>query len=503
MFRMLELSPYLIVAVFNQIKNNRGISESEIVTHLLKKTGLESERIKESIIKSITFLLESKLISVLPGEKKKYKKVDRAKLSISDSITKGFTRKAKEIARRTVSSVPGDKIRAALLGKKVSDCILADNPFAIKCYSPIGSIEYQFELRDLNSEKEIAELIKKLDKLPNFQIIYDSPIIENLDLKFTFPKDKLISASDASRYTVPVKSPIATNDLSRSRQLLFTVASASRWVGKFSPEGPEGEFISIPDLVDIDDSFGYGAVEEITTLQQQDFVADQNFAQSYFQMEKMHNEIDLIGFDEQPTHFHIRDGPIVPHSYRDPKFYEALGQSKRLIDIALHRNILYFGFVKYSADKALTSFINSVIFSNILKGSVPENFWSDFGLLSQILEDKDVTVPIIRIDRGFDDQQRKCLVPYMSFYLKIFDWVSRIDIPWMICKTDPIGYRNRVAQLVYSLSSIEYSKPGTPQIVPFPIAMVDEMARIVAQNFIDISIKQFYEELGHLIDDAE
>ena len=71
MFRMLELSPYLIVAVFNQVKNNRGISEREIVAHLLKKTGLESERIKESIIKSIKFLLEAKLISVLTGEKKK------------------------------------------------------------------------------------------------------------------------------------------------------------------------------------------------------------------------------------------------------------------------------------------------------------------------------------------------------------------------------------------------------------------------------------------------
>ena len=128
------------------------------------------------------------------------------------------------------------------------------------------------------------------------------------------------------------------------------------------------------------------------------------------------------------------------------------------------------------------------------------DFWRGKDFLSQVLEDKDVTVPIIRIDRGYDDQQRKCLIPYMSFYLKIFDWVSRIDIPWMLCRTDPLGYRNRIAQLVYSLSSIEYSKPGASQIVPFPIAMVDEMARIVAQNFIDISVKQFYEELGLLID---
>ena len=499
---MLELSPYLIVTVFNIIKSNRGIPEEDIINNLIQKTGFSSERIRELILKSIQFLLDSKLISVLPGEITKYKKADKAKLSISESISSGFTRKAKEIARRTVSTIPGDKIRDTLIGKKVSECMLADNPLSIKCHTPIGYQEYNFELRNIDASTDIMDLIKKIDRFPTFQIIYDAPVIENLNLKFDFPTDKTISASDASRYTVPVRSPIATNDLTKSRQLLFTVASACRWVGTFSDDGPKGEFESLPDLVDIDDSFGYGAFEEITTMLQNEFVADQNFAQSYFQMEKMHNEIDLIGFEENPTNYHIRDGPIVPHSYRDPKFYETLDQSKKLVDIALNKNILYFGFVKFSADKALTSLINSVIFNNILKGNVPENFWSDFGLLSQILEDSDVTAPIIRLDRGYDDQKRKCLVPYMSFYLKIFDWVSRIDIPWMICKHDPIGYRNKVAQLVYSLSSIEYSKPGSPQIVPFPIAMVDEMARIVAQNFIDISIKQFYEELGSLIDNS-
>lgn len=500
---MLELSPYLIVTVFNIIKNNRGISQEEILETVNKKIGLDSDRVNESILKSIDFLVESKLITILPREGKKYKKVDKAHLSISESITNGFTRKAKEIARRTVSTVPGDKIRHALLGKKVSECLLIDIPLTIKCYSPLGTKEYFFELKNIKDEIEILNEIKKIDSFPKYQIIYDLPIIEQLDLKFDFPKEKTISASDASRYTFPVQSPIATNDLTRSRKLLFTVASACRWVGNFSENGPKGEFTCIPDLIDIDDSFGYTAIEEITTYNQQDFVADQVFAQSYFQMEKMHNEIDLIGFDEKPTDYHIRDGPIVPHSYRDPKFYDALEQSKKLIDIALHRNIIYFGFVKYSADKALTSLVNNAIFNNILKGSVPDNFWSDFGLLSQVLEDKDVTVPIIRLDRGYDDQQRKCLIPYMSFYLKIFDWVSRIDIPWMICRSDPIGYRNKVAQLVYSLSSIEYSKPRTSQIVPFPIAMVDEMARIVAQNFIDISIKQFYEELGDLIDSSK
>ncbi|NHJ38763.1 MAG: DNA double-strand break repair nuclease NurA [Asgard group archaeon] len=499
---MLELSPYLIVTIFNIIKNNRGINQDEIIEIVNKKIGLESERVNESILKSIEFLEESKLITIMPGESKKYKKADKAQLSISESITNGFTRKAKEIARRTVSTVPADKIRNALLGKKVSECLLIDRPLTIKCFSPLGSKEYFFELKTLDDEIEILNEIKKIDSFPDYQIIYDLPIIEQLELKFDYPNDKSISASDASRYTFPVQSPIATNDLTRSRKLLFTVASACRWVGSFTQEGPKGEFTSIPDLIDIDDSFGYTAIEEITTYNQQDFVADQVFAQSYFQMEKMHNEIDLIGFDEHPTNFHIRDGPIVPHSYRDPKFYDALEQSKKLVDIALNRNILYFGFVKYSADKALTSLVNNAIFNNILKGSVPDNFWSDFGLLSQVLEDKDVTVPIIRLDRGYDDQQRKCLIPYMSFYLKIFDWVSRIDIPWMICRSDPIGYRNKVAQLVYSLSSIEYSKPGTSQIVPFPIAMVDEMASIVAQNFIDISIKQFYEELGHLIDNS-
>ncbi|NHJ46472.1 MAG: DNA double-strand break repair nuclease NurA [Asgard group archaeon] len=500
---MLELSPYLIVTVFNIIKNNRGISEEDIIERVHKKTGLRTDRLKDQTIKSISFLLEAKLITIYPGEKNKYKKAEKAQLSISESITNGFTRKAKEIARRTVSTVPGNKIRDALLGKKVSECLLVENPLIIKCYSPLGSNEYLFELKGAADDEIIADSIRKIDSFPTHSIIYDLPVIESLDLKFDFPEDKTISASDASRYTFPVQSPIATNDLSRSRKLLFTVASASRWVGNFSQDGPAGEFTSIPDLVDIDDSFSYAAIEEITTYQQQDFVADQAFAQSYFQMERMHNEIDLIGFDEIPTNYHIRDGPIVPHSYRDPKFYDALAQSKKLVDIALHRNILYFGFVKYSADKALTSLINNAIFNNILKGSVPDNFWSDFGLLSQVLEDRDVTVPIIRLDRGYDDQKRKCLLPYMSFYLKIFDWVCRIDIPWMICRTDPIGYRNEVAQLVYSLSSIEYSKPGAPQIVPFPIAMVDEMARIVAQNFIDISIKQFYEELGQLIDEYQ
>lgn len=499
---MLELSPYLIVAVFNLIKNNRGISEDEIIERIFQKTGIENEKVKVTIVKSIAFLIDSKLINSLPSDKKKYKKADKAKLSISESISNGFTRKAKEIARRTVSTIPGDKIRESLLGKKVSDCILPNNPLSITCHSPIGSQEYHYKLKAIDASKEIGELIGRLNSYPNFQIIYDTAIIEPLDLKFEFPKDQRISASDASRFTVPVQSPIATNDLTRSRQLLFTVASACRWVGKFSPDGPEGEFESIPDLVNIDDSYGYGAIEEITTLNQSDFVADQNFAQSYFQMEKMHNEIDLIGFEENPTNYHIRDGPIVPHSYRDPKFYEALAQSKMLVDIALSKNILYFGYVKYSADKALTSLINGVIFNNILKGSVPENFWSDFGLLSQVLEDKDVTVPIIQLGRGYDEVQKKCLVPYMSFYLKIFSWVARIDIPWVICRHDPIGYRNKIAQLVYSLSSIEYSKPGTPQIVPFPIAMVDEMARIVAHNFIDISIKQFYHELGELIDNS-
>ncbi|NHK32940.1 MAG: DNA double-strand break repair nuclease NurA [Asgard group archaeon] len=500
---MLELSPYLIVTIFNIIKNNRGISQEEIMEKVHNKIGLVSERVNDSIIKSTEFLIEAKLITTLPGERKKYKKADKAQLSISESITNGFTRKAKEIARRTVSTVPGEKIRDTLLGKKVSECLLIDNPITIKCYSPLGLKEYYFELKKPEDENEILDEIRKIDSFPKHQIIYDLPIIEQLDLNFDFPSDKTISASDASRYTFPVQSPIATNDLTRSRKLLFTVASACRWVGNFSQDGPKGEFTSIPDLVDIDDSFGYTAMEEITTYNQQDFVADQAFAQSYFQMERMHNEIDLIGFDEKPTDFHIRDGPIVPHSYRDPKFYDALGQSKKLVDIALHRNILYFGFVKYSADKALTSLVNNAIFNNILKGSVPDNFWSDFGLLSQVLEDKDVTVPIIRLDRGYDDQQRKCLIPYMSFYLKIFDWVSRIDIPWMICRSNPIAYRNKVAQLVYSISSVEYSKPGTSQIVPFPIAMVDEMARIVAQNFIDISIKQFYEELGYLIDNSK
>jgi hypothetical protein len=499
---MLELSPYLIVTVFNIIKNNRGISEEVILERVHKRIGLISNRLKEQTLKSIEFLLDSKLITKYPGEKRQYKKADKAQLSISESITNGFTRKAKEIARRTVSTVPGPKIREALLGKKVSECLLVENPLVIECHLPLGSKEYAFELRDVDDENVISDKIKQLDTYPTQHIIYDLPVIENLDLEFSFPEEKLISASDASRYTFPVQSPIATNDLSRSRKLLFTVASACRWVGNFSQEGPSGEFTSIPDLVDIDDSFSYAAIEEMTTLQQQDFVADQAFAQSYFQMERMHNEIDLIGFEENPTNYHIRDGPIVPHSYRDPKFYDALAQSKKLVDIALNRNILYFGFIKYSADKALTSLINTAIFNNILKGSVPDNFWSDFGLLSQVLEDKDVTVPIIRLDRGYDDQKRKCRVPYMSFYLKIFDWVSRIDIPWMICRSDPIRYRNEVAQLVYSLSSIEYSKPNTSQIVPFPIALVDEMARIVAQNFIDISIKQFYEELGDLIDNS-
>jgi hypothetical protein len=498
---MLELSPYLIVTIFNIIKHKRGVSEKEIIHQLVTKTGVDTERVKESIKKSVQFLLDSKLITALPGETKKYKKIDKVNFSISDSISNGFARKAKEIARRTLSSVPGNKIRESLLGKKVSECILSENPLSINCHSPLGLTEYRFELRKPEDEKEIGQLIKDQTTLPDFQIIYDAPIIENLELAFELPTDCLISASDASRYTIPVQSPIATNDLTRSRQLLFTVASACRWTGRFTEDGPEGEFESVPDLVNIDDSFGYSAMEEITTLGQSDFVADQNYAQSYFQMERMHNEIDLIGFEEQPTNYHIRDGPIVPHSYRDPKFYDALAQVKKLVDIALHKNILYFGFVKYSADKALTSFVNGVIFENILKGSVPENFWSDFGLLSQVLDDKDVTVPIVRLDRGFDDQKKKCLVPYMSFYIKVFDWVARIDIPWMICRHDPIGYRNRVAKLVYSLSSIEYSKPGTPQIVPFPVAMVDEMARIVAQNFIDISIKQFYEELGKIIDE--
>ncbi|MFW9923486.1 MAG: DNA double-strand break repair nuclease NurA [Candidatus Thorarchaeota archaeon] len=498
---MLELSPYLIVAVFNLIKNNRGISDEEIIERLLQKTGIDNEKMKNSISKSINFLIESNLIVSLPSESRKFKKADKAQLSISESISNGFTRKAKEIARRTISTIPGVKIREALLGKLVSECILPDNPLAITCHSPLGKQEYRFDLRDISASKEIGDLIAKQDKLPNFQIIYDAPIIEALDLKFEFPDDKTISASDASRYTIPVESPISTIDLTRSRQLLFTVASACRWIGRFTANGPEGEYESIPDLVDIDDSYGYAAMEEITTINQRDFVADQNFAQSYFQMERMHNEIDLIGFEEKPTNYHIRDGPIVPHSYRDPLFYEALAQAKRLVDLALNKNIFYFGFVKYSADKALTSLINGVIFNNILQGSVPDNFWSDFGLLTQILEDKDVTVPIIRLDRGFDDIQRKCLVPYMSFYLKIFNWVSRVDIPWNICRHDPLGYRNKVAQLVYSLSTIEYAKPGMPQIVPFPIAMVDEMAKIVAQNFIDISIKQFYQELGNLIDE--
>jgi len=497
---MLELSPYLIVTLFNLIKKNRGIAEEEIIQSLSKQTGLESSRLKEVIRKSLTFLLESKLIVALPGESLRYKKADKAELSISDSITKGFTRKAKEIAQRTISTVPGEKIRAALLGKRVSDCLLQENPVTIKCFSPLGSTDYLFEVREISDEAEIMQQIKRQDSFPNFQIIYNEPLIEHLELTLEIPEDVLISASDASRYTFPVKSPIATKDLRKSRQLLFTVASACRWVGRFTKEGPKGEFQTVPDIVDVDDSFGYAAIDEITTLHQQEFVADQTFATSYFQMERMHNEIDLIGFEETPTTFHIRDGPIVPHSYRDIKFYEALAQAKKLVDIALHRNITYFGFVKYSADKALTSFINTAIFNNILKGKVPDNFWSDFGLLSQVLEDGDVTVPIIRLDRGYDDQKRKCLVPYMSFYLKIFDWVSRIDIPWLLCRSDPIGYRNRIAQLVYSLSSIEYSKPQTSQIVPFPIAMVDEMARIVAQNFIDISIKQFYEELGNLID---
>lgn len=500
---MLELSPYLIVSIFNYIKRNRGITEAGILEHMRSKTGLDAERLKDSTLKSISFLLESKLITRLPGEIIKYKKSDKAKLSISDSISNGFTRKAKEIARRTVSTVPGDKIREALIGNKVSDCILAENPMVLKCNSPMGQTLYTFEVLPVDADEEIAKIIKQQNMYPKFQIIYDVPIITNLDLKFEMPADKTISASDASRYTFPVQSPIATNDLSKSRNLLFTVASACRWVGKFTDEGPEGEYQSIPDLVNIDDSFGYAAIEEITTMNQQEFVADQNFAQTYFQMERMHNEVDLIGFDEKPSNYHIRDGPIVPHSYRDPMFYEALNQAKQLVDIALHRNILYFGFVKYSADKALTSLINSAIFNNILKGKVPENFWSDFGLLSQILQDKDVTVPIIRLDRGYDDQKRKCLVPYMSFYLKIYDWVSRIDVPWMICRNDPIGYRDKIAQIVYSISSIEYSKPGVSQIVPFPIAMVDEMARIVARNFIDISIKQFYEELGSLIDNTK
>ena len=108
---MLELSPYLIVAVFNLIKAKRGISEEEIIEHLESKTGIDSERIKSLIEKSISFLIESKLISFIPDEKKKYKKADKATLSISESISNGFTRKAKEIARRTISTIPGNKIR--------------------------------------------------------------------------------------------------------------------------------------------------------------------------------------------------------------------------------------------------------------------------------------------------------------------------------------------------------------------------------------------------------
>lgn len=498
---MLELSPYLIVTTFNLIRRNRGITQEDLIEKIKEQTEIHRESWEEAILNSVKFLLDANLITKLPGVPTRFKKADKADLSISEAISNGFARKAKEIARRTVSTVPAHKIREALLEKKVSECILTqEQALSIKCHSPIGLQEYHFELRELEDVKGISSLINEQRMLPDFQIIYNAPVIDHLELEFTLPADKKISASDASRYTVPVETPLATNDLTRSRQLIFTVAAASRWVGVFSEEGPKGEFQSVPDLIDLEDSFGYGAIEELTTIHRDDFVADQRYAQAYFQMEKMHNDLDLIGLEENPTDFHIRDGPIVPHSYRDPKFYTALSQAKRLVDLALHKNILYFGFVKYSADKALTSFVNSVIFNNILKGAIPENFWSDFGLLSQVLEDKDVTVPIIRLDRGFDDQKQKCLLPYMSFYLKIFDWVARIDIPWLLCKHDPLGYRNRIAKLVYSLSSIEYAKPGTPQIVPFPIAMVDEMAKIVAQNFIDISIKQFYEELGELID---
>ena len=271
---MLELSPYLIVSIFNHIKKNRGISEDEIVNHVKNKTGLTAERLRESTSKSINFLLDSKLITLLSGETKKYKKASKAQLSISESISNGFTRKAKEIARRTVSTVPANKIREALMGNKVSDCIPADNPMVIKCHSPMGQTEYAFKLMNIDSENEIGKIIKQQNIFPQFQIIYDVPIIENLNLKFDFPEDKIISASDASRYTFPVQSPVATNDLTKSRKLLFTVATACRWIGKFSKDGPEGEYQSIPDLVDIDDSFGYTAIEEITTINQQDFVAD-------------------------------------------------------------------------------------------------------------------------------------------------------------------------------------------------------------------------------------
>ena len=83
---MLELSPYLIVTIFNLIKKKRGITEKEITEALRNQTGLESIRLTEAIQKSITFLLESKLIAKFPGEQIRYKKVDKAELSISDSI---------------------------------------------------------------------------------------------------------------------------------------------------------------------------------------------------------------------------------------------------------------------------------------------------------------------------------------------------------------------------------------------------------------------------------
>jgi hypothetical protein len=497
---MLELSPYIIVLLFNLIKKFRGITKDELFEKLSQRTTMKPDRLERVFNKSLEFLLEAELINCSKSKPYRYKKADKATLSISKSVNQGFAKKAKEIAQRTISTIPGSKIRQTLLDKKVSDCIQTTGSVILECIAPLQKRKYKFQLYDIADSKPILKTIKEQTVFPDFQLLYDSYIIENLELTLDFQPEALISASDASRFTVPVKSPISINDFTRSRQLIFTVAAASRWVGKFTENGPEGNYFNLPDLINIDDSFGYGAVEEITTLQETDFVADQNFAESYFQMERMHNELDLLGFDESPTNYHIRDGPIVPHSYRDVQFYEVLNQAKKLVDKALHKNITYFGFVKHSSDKALTALINNIIFQNIFKEVLSERFWSDFGLLSQVLEDKDVTVPIIRLDRGFDDQQKKCLIPYMSFYLKIHHWVARIDIPWMICRNDPLGYRNRIAQIVYSMASIEYSKPGTPQIVPFPVAMVDEMARIVAKNFIDISIKQFYDELNSLID---
>lgn len=504
---MVQLYPHLAAQIYEFLKKRNSITLKREILDEFKDDILQNwtvTEVTEHIQLALAFLID---INKIEQYRSGYRIKTRI-LHLDEIYMKGLERKAHEIAQRSIIRIPFEEIRGALYNKMVSYCLFGQETLA----------DYeQFTAESSHSGKERKITFELIANIPEQhqqinriigsgtkefrRIIINSPIFEPLfpeEVLKVIPEEFIISASDATIISLPT-SGITTNEptVRSTQQLLFQIASAASWTGNIS-DITKGTFEIYPDLIDITDAKAYEAVEEITTL----YTSDDDVPvvrDKYFKMLKMHDDLDWSTFQKHDFHLYIRDGTVVPHSYRDPRTNEGLERAKRNIAFLQARKSLYCGYVKHSSDFAFVVLISDPIFRNIFQEVLQGNFSSDVGLLSHLLNDGEVTAPIIRLDRGYNEAKGECQVPYMSFYIKIYDHVGRIDVPWFLCQDDPIGIRNKIGRIAYLLGSPEYGKTWAKNKVPFPVSIVDQHCRTIAHSFSQRVLKEYSDKVIELL----